>query len=118
MCTSQLMTRSLLPTLGAPPSTSMPPGVRTRGPMMSSGIGVPSSSAAPRVKVAISLAAGAPSFRMSGGPFLAMCSDQSRSYSTQRRSSGQFGRIIAALYSPIARQASSRLIRPSCAMRT
>ena len=40
MCTSRLMRKSLLPTFGAPPSTSMPPGVSSRGAMMSSGIGL------------------------------------------------------------------------------
>ncbi|HMX40880.1 MAG TPA: cell envelope integrity protein TolA, partial [Saprospiraceae bacterium] len=77
MCTSQLIVRSLLPTFGAPPSTSRPPGVSTRGAMMSSGIGLASSSSAPSVKVGISLGAGAAlSRRTSGGPFFCTCRSQ------------------------------------------
>ena len=98
MCTSQLIVRSLLPTFGAPPSTSKPPGVSTRGAMMSSGIGLVSSSSAPSVKVGISLGVGAAlSRRTSGGPFFWTCRSQSRSDSRCRRSIGQEGRNMAAL---------------------
>jgi hypothetical protein len=52
------------------------------------------------------------------GPLRSSCSRHSRCASVASRSSGHDGRNMAALYWQIASHASSRLIRPSWAMRT
>jgi hypothetical protein len=95
----------------------MPPGVSSLGAIRSSGIGPVSSSSSPSVKVGSDAGAlGLASSR--AGPLRSSCSCHSRCASDASRSSGQLGRSMAALYWQIASHASSRVIRPSCAMRT
>ena len=100
MWTSRLIRKSLLPTFGAPPSTSMPPGVSTRGAMMSSGIGLASSSSAPSVKAGMTDTGGTSPLRSRAGPLRSTCRRQSRSASElqplQRPARAQHGGVVLA----------------------